>query len=166
MPRSGTLVWAFIIHVTAGLYPVAKEKANKQLCVCIYIYTCKATRKLTVRRVITPKDERSQTRRGCGLREPPAPRLISQQPRFGAGEGIFSASFANEWHFYEAEAKQRRSPVPLLQFSPISCCCFLSFFPSFSLSSFFFFPSFFLLLFFCIDLFHLPLKPGAYLFLF
>lgn len=52
-----------------------------------------------------------------------------------AGEGIFSASFANEWHFYEAEAKQRRSPVPVLQFFPISCCSFLSFSPSFSLSS-------------------------------
>lgn len=92
MPRSGTLVWAFIIHVTAGLYPVAKEKANKQLCVCIYIYTCKATRKLTVRRVITPKDERSQTRRGCGLREPPAPRLISQQPRFGDESAVRQCS--------------------------------------------------------------------------
>lgn len=92
MPRSGTLVWAFIIHVTAGLYPVAKEKANKQFYVCIYIYTCKATRKLTVRRVITPKDERSQTRRGCGLREPPAPRLISQQPRFGDGSVVRQCS--------------------------------------------------------------------------
>lgn len=92
VPRSGTLVWAFIIHVTAGLYPVAKEKANKQFYVCIYIYTCKATRKLTVRRVITPKDERSQTRRGCGLREPPAPRLISQQPRFGDGSVVRQCS--------------------------------------------------------------------------
>lgn len=179
MPRSGTLVWAFIIHVTAGLYPVAKEKANKQLYVCIYIYTCKATRKLTVRRVITPKDERSQTRRGCGLREPPAPRLISQQPRFGDESAVrqcsgrekgFSLLLLRTSGIFMRQ-RQSKDVLPSHSFSSLlfravafslssllslflpSFSSLLSFFPPF-LSFFLFFPSFFLLLFFFIDLFY------------